>query len=148
MVVRYEAVPSVLDAVHDMLESETFNMPFPRVFSEWPRFAKAEVFPYLNIAERKDDIQVVMEIPGVSKEDVKVHYHDGVLTISGERKSPEVKAEERMLRQEITYGPFSRSVELPAPVNAEKISAEYTNGILRVILPKLEEVKPKEIVVR
>ncbi len=145
MLVRYGTVPTVLDVVNDVLFAET---PFERVFTQLPHLNDNGNSPYVNIAERKDDIQVVMEIPGVSKEDVKVQFHDGVLTISGERKSPEIKAEEQMLRQEISYGTFSRSIELPAPINAEKISAQYTNGVLRVTLPKSEEAKPKEITVR
>jgi HSP20 family protein len=145
MLVQYGTAPSVLDMVNDVLFAET---PFGRAFTQLPHLGSNGDFPYVNVAERKEDIQVVMEIPGVAKEDVKVQFHDGVLTISGERKLPEAKAEEQILRQEIFYGTFSRSIELPVPINAEEISAEYTNGILRVTLPKSEEAKPKEITVR
>ncbi|MDE3059317.1 MAG: Hsp20/alpha crystallin family protein [Bacteroidota bacterium] len=144
MVVQYGTVPSVFDFLDDVLFA---HAPLKRSFWELPSFPAGSV-PYVNVAEGKDDVHVVMEIPGVTKEDVKVQYHNGVLTISGERKSPEAKTDEKILRQEITYGVFSRAVEISAPVNAEEISAEYTNGVLRVTLPKAEEAKPKEIAVR
>jgi HSP20 family protein len=104
-------------------------------------------YPYINVAELKDEIQIVAEVPGVPKESIKLQFHDGVLTISCERKAP--KSEKATwLRNEIVYGSFSRSIELPDRVNADNVNAEYSNGVLRITLPKSEEAKPREISIR
>lgn len=123
---------------------ETFSDLFPRL----AYVDRANEYPYVNIAEYKDEIQVVAEIPGISKENVKLQIHDGVLTISGERKAPDDAKDSQWLRQEISYGSFSRTIQLPERVEAEKVTAEYQNGVLRVTLPKHEAVKPKEITIR
>jgi HSP20 family protein len=91
---------------------------------------------------------VVVELPGVAKEDVKATLHDDVLTVSAERKQPELKEKEQWLRNEISYGKFERSINLPYSVVAEKVSALHENGILRIVLPKAEEAKPKQISIR
>lgn len=144
MLFRYE--PSLID------EILSFTPPVERTFpSLLTRFAfadRASEYPYVNVAEYKDEIQVVAEIPGVPKEKVKLQIHDGVLTISGERPVPNEEKESEWLRQEIRYGAFSRTIELPESIDAAKVSAEYTNGVLRVTLPKQEASKPKEISIR
>jgi HSP20 family protein len=71
--------------------------------------------------------------------------HDGVLTISGERKFKSEEREGESLRSERSFGTFSRSITLPSPVNAEGVKATYEDGILTVILAKAEEAKPKKI---
>ncbi|MEW6062601.1 MAG: Hsp20/alpha crystallin family protein, partial [Bacteroidota bacterium] len=90
----------------------------------------------------------IVELPGVAKENVKVTLHDSVLTITAERKEPELKDGEQWIRNEISYGKFERTVNLPYPVVADKITAVHENGILSIILPKAEEVKPKQIAIR
>jgi HSP20 family protein len=102
----------------------------------------------MNVAEDQDGVQVVAEIPGVPKEDVKLQLHDGTLTISGERKSPENADSAEVLRREIRYGSFSRTLQLPESIDAEKVTADYANGVLRIALPKREAAKPKEISIR
>lgn len=128
--------------------SEPVEQAFPNLF---PRFAfvdRTNEYPYVNVAEYKDEIQVVTEIPGIPKENVRLQLHDGMLTISGDRKAPEDAKDSQWLRQEISYGSFSRTIQLPERVEAEKVTAEYQNGVLRVTLPKHEAAKPKEITIR
>jgi HSP20 family protein len=121
---------------------------FPHLLTPFALLDRTNEFPYVNVAEHKGDIQVVAEIPGVPKESVKIHILDGELTISGERKAPENATESESLRQEIRYGSFSRTIQLPESVDADKVTAEYNNGMLRITLPKQEAAKPKEIVIR
>jgi len=95
-----------------------------------------------------EQVQVNVELPGVAKEDIKVNVHDGVLTISGERKQPELKENEQWIRNEISYGTFERSINLPYSVDVEKVSATQENGVLCIVLPKHENAKPKQISIR
>ena len=144
MVFRYE--PAFFNDIFSL--TEPIERTFPRIFPGLALIDRTREYPSVNVAEYKDEIQVVVEIPGIPKEDVKLQLHDGMLTISGERKAPEASKDSQVLRQEISYGSFSRTIELPERVEAEKVTAEYHNGVLRVILPKPEALKPKEITVR
>ena len=145
MLFRYETLPALFDEVFSV--TEPAQRSFPALFPRWGFVDRRAEYPYVNIAELKDEIQVVAEVPGIAKEDVSLKLHDGTLTISGERKDPEEKDSES-LRREIAYGSFSRTIQLPEGVDAEKVTAEYTNGVLRIRLPKHEAMKPKEISIR
>jgi HSP20 family protein len=101
--------------------------------------------PALDVHEDKDSFVVRTELPGLKREDIEVSLHDGALLISGERKA-EVKQEGvEVNRQERCYGKFQRVLALPTPVTAEKITAQYKDGVLTVTLPKVEAAKPKQI---
>ncbi len=101
--------------------------------------------PALDVYEDKENFIVKAELPGMKKEEIDVSLHDDSLSISGERKS-ETKAEDgELCRAERFFGRFQRSVTLPAPVAADKVKAQYQDGILTITLPKTEEAKPKRI---
>lgn len=104
--------------------------------------------PRLDVIERKDDYVVRTEIPGARKDDIEVSVEDGVLTISAETKS-EIEANdgERVLRQERRFGRYLRSLRLDKTVDDKKVKASYKDGVLELVLPKAEEVKPKKITV-
>ena len=144
MLFRYE--PLLIDDIFSF--TPQVESSFPSLLTRFALADRTNAYPYVNVAEFKDEIQVVAEIPGVPKESVKLQVHDGVLTISGERKAPEEAKETEWLRQEIRYGSFTRTIQLPESVDAAKVSAEYTNGVLRITLPKQEASKPKEITIR
>jgi HSP20 family protein len=101
--------------------------------------------PALDVQEDKDSFVVRTELPGLKREDIEVSLHDGVLVISGERKAEGTQAGVETLRQERFYGKFQRALTLPKPVAADKITAQYKDGVLSVTLPKVEEAKPKQI---
>lgn len=144
MLFRFE--PALFNEMFSLTEPN--DRTFPHLLTPFALLDRTNEYPYVNVAEYKGDIQVVVEIPGVPKENVKLQIQDGKLTISGERKAPENAKESEWLRQEIRYGSFSRTIELPESVDAEKVTAEYHNGVLRVTLPKQEAAKPKEIIIR
>ena len=101
--------------------------------------------PALDVHEDKDSFVVRTELPGLKREDIEVSLHEGALLISGERKA-EVKQEGvEVHRQERFFGKFQRVLTLPTPVAADKIKAQYKDGVLTVTLPKIEEAKPKQI---
>ncbi len=101
--------------------------------------------PSLDISESANELVILAELPGVAKDEVKVTLHDGVLTISGEKKQADMPEGSRRHREERASGTFSRSLELPVPVNASAVSAEMKDGILRIVVPKAEEARPREI---
>jgi HSP20 family protein len=101
--------------------------------------------PALDLHEDKDNFVVKAEVPGMKKEDIEVTLHDGALSISGERKRDEKFEDAQVYRSERFVGRFQRTINLPAAVAADKIKAQYKDGVLTVTLPKTEEAKPKQI---
>lgn len=101
--------------------------------------------PALDVHQDKDNVFVKCELPGLKKEEIEISLHDGMLSISGERKNESVKKEGESFRSERFFGKFHRSVALPTAVETGKVKAAYKDGILTVTLPKSEEAKPKQI---
>ena len=104
--------------------------------------------PALDISERKDAYLVTVELPGMTAEDLDITMEDGLLTIQGERQFTAESSEQQFHRVERRYGAFRRSITLPAQVQAEQIQASFDNGVLQIVVPKMEEAKPKRIQVR
>ncbi|MBI2619679.1 MAG: Hsp20/alpha crystallin family protein [Ignavibacteriales bacterium] len=104
--------------------------------------------PAVDIVEHENEYVVRVELPGISKEDVKIILESNVLTIRGERKQEKDVKEENYQRMERSYGSFQRSFTLPTTVKNDNIDASYKDGILTITLPKLEEAKPKQIEVK
>ena len=104
--------------------------------------------PSVDIAETPEAFEIKAELPDVKKEDVKVSVEEGQLRISGERKQEKEEKGKRFHRVERSYGSFMRSFSLPENVDDSKLSAEYKDGVLKVVLPKTEKAKPKAIAVK
>lgn len=104
--------------------------------------------PSVDVAERNDEYVVKVELPGVSKDDVKITMQDNVLTIRGEKKEEKETKESSYHRVERSYGSFQRFFTLPTTVKSDKVDASYKDGILTISLPKAEEAKPKQIEVK
>lgn len=103
--------------------------------------------PAVDIYEEADNIVVKAEIPGMDKDQITVDVKDRVLTLKGERSEDKEVNEERYFKRERTYGRFERAFTLPADVKTEEIKAEYKDGVLKVLVPKPEVQKPKQITV-
>ena len=115
----------------------------------WVEEARGEdLFPAMDVKERDGEYVVVADIPGAKKEDIDVTLENGILTISAETKSEtEEKEGERLLRRERRYGKYVRSLRLGTQIDEKNVKANYKDGVLELILPKAEEVKPKKIAV-
>jgi HSP20 family protein len=131
-----------LSNLRDELDS-LFEMPFSsnlgsqsQLFSGW--------MPALDLYQSNDNVVAMVELPGMRKEDIEISLHDGMLTISGERKHETAKGD-KAERSERYVGKFRRSITLPTRVDASKVTAAYKDGILRITMPKAEEAKPKQI---
>ena len=101
--------------------------------------------PGIDLYEDKDNLYLKAELPGMTREQIEVSLHEGVLSISGERKSESKYEEAEVHRAERFFGRFQRTVTLPTPVSPDKVKAQYRDGVLTITLPKTEEAKPKQI---
>ena len=117
---------------------------------DWNNSNFAEVnstLPAVNVKENDNELQIDVAAPGLKKNDFKVNFHNGRLTISSEKNDEsEQKEGDKITRREFYYQSFQRSFSIPEGlVNADNISAKYEDGILHITLPKREEVKPKPL---
>lgn len=103
--------------------------------------------PPLDIHESKDAIELSLELPGMSRDQVEIEFDDGVLSVSGERSYTRPAESDGYRRVERAYGRFLRSIRLPQGVQADGISASMSDGVLTVSVPKAEEAKPKKIAI-
>ncbi len=104
--------------------------------------------PRTDLVETEDAYQLRLDVPGMSKDDLKINYKDNQLTVSGERTSDRTDEDEEYVRVERSFGQFYRAFSLPQTVDAENISASYENGVLSIRVPKTEEVKPRQIEIK
>ena len=101
--------------------------------------------PLVDIFENENDVVVKVELPGINVKDIEVKLVNDVLTIKGERHFEKEAKEESFHRVEREYGAFARSFVIPTAIDGDKVAAEYKDGILNIVLPKKEEIKPKPI---
>ncbi len=110
--------------------------------------ATADWVPVVDIVEDEKEFLIKAELPEVPKENVRVTVENGWLTLAGERKFEKEEAGKKYHRVERSYGSFRRSFNLPENADAQKVEAEYKDGILRVHLPKQEKARPRDIEVK
>jgi HSP20 family protein len=132
--------------------SERLNRMFARPLSRRDNgketLTVADWVPTVDIEEGEQDYHITAELPGLSKEDVKITLQEGVLTLQGQRKQEKEEKGKRFHRVERSYGAFVRSFALPDAVDETKVSAEFKDGELHIVLPKSEKAKPKAIEVK
>lgn len=141
--VRWEPMREMLSLreAMDKLFEESFVGP--RWANVWPGDGAATLA--MDVYETEDALVVSAPVPGVKPEEVEITIAGNTLTIKGETKVEEREEKGSYIRQEVRYGAFQRSVELPAEVQSDKVEAVFENGVLKLTLPKSEQVKPKSI---
>lgn len=115
--------------------------------------ASAELFdrtysPAVDVVENPENYLVTCELPGLTDLDINVQVVDNVLTIKGEKKDSLEDSEKRWYKRETWYGSFQRTIPMLTGIDPDKIQGELENGVLRLTLPKREEVKPRQIAVK
>ncbi len=125
---------------------------FSPVFGRMPALARPaeagyEFLPPADVIEREKEYLVKVDLPDVRKEDVKVLFDDGVLTIKGERKVEKETKGETVHRTECFYGTFERSFALPDDVDPKGIHAESKDGVLTISLPRVAVEKPRPMAI-
>ena len=104
----------------------------------------------VNISETANGFNLEVSVPGINKEDIKVNVEKGLLTISYDKKEESKSEESKTIRREFSHRSFKRSFTVADEINSDAIQAKYENGILKLFLPKKEQVKdnPKQVVVQ
>lgn len=106
-------------------------------------------FPAMNVWTKADTGQVITaEIPGMNVVDLDIKVAGETLTISGSRPAPEESDGIKHHRQERGYGSFTRTIQLPFPINVDQVEANYEKGVLKIWLPRAESDKPRKITVK
>ena len=144
-IVRYDPfrdIRTIQDEVNRL-----FSSNLTRFFND-EGIARGAWSPNVDIFENKDQIVIEAELPGMNREDFDLSVENNVLTLYGERRFEKKDEGDNYHRVERSYGSFSRSFTLPQTVSAEGANAEFRNGVLRVSLPKREEVKARKIQIK
>jgi len=136
-----------LEDIHSMLTS-ALRLPSFQKDGDKELMTVAEWAPAVDITEDDKEYLVKAELPEVNKENVKVTVENGILTISGERQFEKEEKGRKYHRIERSYGSFVRSFGLPDDADAEKVEAQFTDGVLKVHVAKSEAAKPKQIEVK
>lgn len=113
-----------------------------------PQFAEIGFEPRVDVRENDKDFRISFELPGVESNDVKIALENGFLTISGEKKFNETDETANSRRIERRFGSFKRSFRLSDGIDQKKISADFKNGVLNVVVPKTKESVKKEIEIK
>src|ERR1700730_16605328 len=124
---------------------DRMNRLFRESYSEGGRdesLAASSFAPAVDVYEDEHNVSLKIEVPGIDEKDIDIRLENNTLTVHGERK---IEKEENYRGVERQYGSFIRTFTLPTTVDAEKVSANYDKGVLKVTLPKKAEAKPKQI---
>ncbi|MGQ9510267.1 MAG: Hsp20/alpha crystallin family protein [Thermodesulfobacteriota bacterium] len=108
----------------------------------------SEWFPSLDVSETDSEYIIKVEVPGIDPKDINISLMNNILTIKGEKKQEKEEKEENYHLLERSYGSFTRSIRIPSQIQNDHINASYKNGVLKIILPKTEEAKKKEIKIK
>jgi len=142
-IVRWEPYRDTF-ATQDRL-NRLFNETLGRFAGEEEGLSTGNWIPPVDLYETDQDIVLTAELPGIDPKDVEATVHDGTLYLKGERKYESEFREENYRHVERSYGSFGRTFPLPAAVDAEKVRADFKDGVLTLTMPKREETKPKKI---
>jgi HSP20 family protein len=143
-----------IDKWSPLKELEDMRRDMDRLFDEftkparrrrtWPK-SEGLVIPSIDLYDKKTDIVVKIELPGVRREDIDLTITKDTLMLKGEIKKDDDVQEEDYYISERMFGSFSRTVALPFEVESEKAQATMNNGLLEIVIPKREQARPKEI---
>jgi HSP20 family protein len=136
-----------MEQFFDNLFSRGWMRPFGWETPRWGDMVAAfdERIPKVDIIDREDEIVVRAEVPGVNKDDLDVSVSDNTVTIRGETRHEEKEEKGDYYRSEMTRGSFARTVMLPTNVDADQAKATFSEGVLEMTLPKVEQAKKKTV---
>jgi HSP20 family protein len=136
---RRSAAPSVFSEMDDLVKKMWFDFPFHNLQEDmdiaWS--------PRLDVSETENGLEIVADLPGMEKKDIKVSLEDNLLTIQGERKEEKESKDKQYHTIERRSGSFYRALRLPVEVEKDKVEAAFKEGVLTLRLPKSKEAKKK-----
>lgn len=146
MVLMKSSPSREMEKFFEQLFEEPLSPWFRGRLPMWKRFREMEaVSPAVDMIDKKNEILVKAEVPGVEKQDIRISLTDNTLTIKGESKKEKEEKDEDYYYSEISYGSFARTIALPEKVQSDRVKANFKNGILEIHLPKSPGAKAKEI---
>ncbi|MBR0773436.1 Hsp20/alpha crystallin family protein [Bradyrhizobium diazoefficiens] len=137
----FHALRSEIDQIFDEFGSGFWNRPFRSLARLERDLSKNFSAPAVDVAESDKAYEITAELPGLDEKNIDVKLANGGLTIRGEKKEQTEETKKDYYVSERRYGSFERYFPLPDDVNAEKIEATFKNGVLKVVLPKIEEAQ-------
>lgn len=144
----FDALRREIEEVFDSFRSGMPGFPFPRrgfdLEHNWPRLGGFAPAPATDVAEREQDYEITAELPGMDEADIEVRLANGTLTIKGEKKDEREEKRQDYYLSERRYGAFTRSFRVPEGVDADKVEARFSKGVLTVTLPKTMEAQRQE----
>jgi HSP20 family protein len=133
---------------HEPRFTDLWNRNINNIFNDFTKdFGTSNLVPRVDISDDATQIYINAELPGLKQEDVKVTVADGVLTIRGEKKHENKKEDRNFYRIERRFGEFVRQFALPENIKSDTIRAEFSNGVLEIVIPKAapEQTQEREI---
>jgi HSP20 family protein len=134
---EFESLQDEINRLFDLTRVPESRGIFERTFS-----------PAVDVLEKAESFEVLCDLPGIEISDVEISITGSVLTVKGEKKTESAHEAARTYREEVKEGRFQRTLQLPLPVDPEKVEAVLKDGVLRIVLPKHEELKPRQITVK
>jgi HSP20 family protein len=139
-------------ARRDVTPFASLQREIDRIFDDFsrgfPGFATQSLMPAMDVVETDNDYEITAELPGLEEKDVQINVADNVLTIRGEKKSERDEKKQDYRLVERSYGSFYRTLELPPGIDAEKIQASISKGVLKVTVPKPAPAQVKKVEVK
>ena len=139
----WEDLERMEEEMEDMVRTFSRHVPWSRLRERGNGW-----LPAIDMMERKDEIVVRADLPGLQERDIEVRVQDGMLTLRGERKDEREEKDENYYYCERSAGKFFRTLALPAGVDAEHVKATFKNGVLEVHIPRTKEAKAKKIEIK
>ena len=119
-----------------------FGDSFPSVFSQFADENGKSILPArVDMSESDDEIEIIADMPGMDEKDIDITFQDNVLTLKGERKSESEDKNRQFTRVERSHGTFVRRIAIPTEIQEEDIKADFSKGVLKIILPKSHDVR-------
>lgn len=122
-----------------------FNRLFDDLANGWNSLIEVELTPRIDVRETAKALEMTVELPGIAQDDVRIAVEDGVLTVSGEKRAEKETKNDNYRVAERAYGAFSRSITLPRSVDADRITAKMTDGVLKISAPKQAGAESRQI---
>lgn len=144
----FESLRRDIDRLFDSFHGGMGRFPFGRSGFDWelawPREPSWSLAPAVDVAEKEKEYEITAELPGMDEKNIDIKLSNGTLTIKGEKKEEKEERERDYYLSERRYGSFMRSFQVPEGVDAEKIEASFSKGVLTVKLPKTAEAQKSE----
>lgn len=144
----FESLRREVDRLFEDFQVGSWRSPFGRTVFDVQPFWRGELSwgkaPAVDVVDKEKSYEITAELPGMDESNIDVKFSDGTLTITGEKKDEKEEKKKDYYLSERRYGSFQRSFGVPAGVNADKIEANFKNGVLTVTLPKTAEAQTSE----